>query len=356
MFFFTIRTFSLRSFYFRFFIYIYINSINWRYGWKSYLLPSNCCWFLGRTLPVIKFLSYMPEIAYEIRKNKSHSAIKSTCLSSQGKHLAYDWVQCFGCDICSKEFSPKYNLDRHLKVHSGKKPFKCDICEKQFTWRGCLQPFKCEVCKKQFTYKGSLQRHSRIHSGEKPVKCEVCNKQFSRQEGLQHHSIIHSGVKSFKCQVCGKHFRSSGTLQYHSIVYFGIRQFKCELRRKTFTRRGSIWLHARIHFGENHLNVMFVINSLGCVELYKLIQESIQVKNHLFCDGRTIIGRCKDGTFYHFHAFVMIEIIALLDVDLYRPRWLYSLKRIMFERMMSGMAMFLFVRCVCDSYNESIYV
>ncbi|TFK60860.1 hypothetical protein BDN72DRAFT_965491 [Pluteus cervinus] len=39
----------------------------------------------------------------------------------------------FVCDLCSKDFTAKHNLDSHKKSHLGIKPFQCGNCEKRFT-------------------------------------------------------------------------------------------------------------------------------------------------------------------------------------------------------------------------------
>ena len=124
--------------------------------------------------------SYIPEIAYQIIKNKSQSSSSSTCQSNQVKGVTNDLVQQLHSRTPSREHQ-----------------------------------FKCAVCNKQFTRRGNLQKHSRIHSGEKPFKCELCSKQFARKGDLDVHLRIHSGEKPFKCEHCFKQFSRKGSLKRH---------------------------------------------------------------------------------------------------------------------------------------------
>jgi KRAB domain-containing zinc finger protein len=40
---------------------------------------------------------------------------------------------------------------------------------------------------------GNLQRHIRKHTGDKPYKCDVCGKGFSENCSLQRHIRIYTG-------------------------------------------------------------------------------------------------------------------------------------------------------------------
>ena len=77
---------------------------------------------------------------------------------------------------CLKEFTTRWSLTRHLKIHSGVKTFKCNQCNKQF-----IQ--KC-----------SLTRHEQIHLQEKPWICDYinCEKRFKLKEYLDIHKKCHT--------------------------------------------------------------------------------------------------------------------------------------------------------------------
>ena len=49
----------------------------------------------------------------------------------------------------------------------------------------------CDVCGKRFYQKTDHRRHMRTHTGEKPYKCDVCLKYFSRKGNMEAHRRLH---------------------------------------------------------------------------------------------------------------------------------------------------------------------
>ncbi|XP_052764947.1 zinc finger and BTB domain-containing protein 49-like isoform X19 [Mya arenaria] len=63
--------------------------------------------------------------------------------------------------------------------------------------QGYSKKHVCPLCEKAFKGKGDLTRHLRIHTGEKPFKCEICGRSFTQKSVLKSHSItVHNIVPS----------------------------------------------------------------------------------------------------------------------------------------------------------------
>lgn len=50
----------------------------------------------------------------------------------------------------------------------------------------------CPYCEKNLDTKYKLERHVRTHTGEKPFECEVCKTRFNQKSSLKTHSTIHA--------------------------------------------------------------------------------------------------------------------------------------------------------------------
>ncbi|KAF7689231.1 zinc finger protein 135-like [Silurus meridionalis] len=176
------------------------------------------------------------------------------------------------CPDCGKVFTNSSSYNRHMRIHSGERPFQCPHCNKAFTQ---LSSFK---------------NHQRIHTGEKPYRCSECTKNFSRSDALQRHQKTHTGEKPYQCAHCPKTFARLHVLQNHQWTHTGIKPYQCSQCGKTFSRLCSFKIHKRRHTGERP----YLCGTCG-----KQFVDASNLKNHLRTHTKERPYRCSqcDKTF-----------------------------------------------------------
>ena len=107
---------------------------------------------------------------------------------------------------------------------------------------------KCNICSKVFSNKYSLRRHIKNHTEEKPYSCLTCGRKFSQKHHLIRHQVVHTEVKPFKCSICpeGRFFKTKDTLNSH-LVYHYEPKFPCSLcDHKSYTK-SNLRRHLKTH-------------------------------------------------------------------------------------------------------------
>jgi predicted RNA-binding Zn-ribbon protein involved in translation (DUF1610 family) len=79
--------------------------------------------------------------------------------------------------------------------------------------------FKCPQCTRRFTHRGNLNRHVRTHTGEKPYTCPHCGKRFTMSSNMKIHIRTHTRERPFICAIpgCQRSFTTSSDKKKHGI-------------------------------------------------------------------------------------------------------------------------------------------
>ncbi|KAG7255082.1 hypothetical protein CRUP_017881 [Coryphaenoides rupestris] len=92
------------------------------------------------------------------------------------------------------------------------------------------RPYACPVdtCDRRFSRSDELTRHIRIHTGQKPFQCRICMRNFSRSDHLTTHIRTHTGEKPFACEICGRKFARSDERKRHTKIHLRQKDKKAE--------------------------------------------------------------------------------------------------------------------------------
>lgn len=90
------------------------------------------------------------------------------------------------------------------------------------------RPYACPVdsCPRRFSRSDELTRHMRTHTGQKPFQCRICMRNFSRSDHLTTHIRTHTGEKPFACDICGRRFARSDERRRHMKIHLKEQQKK----------------------------------------------------------------------------------------------------------------------------------
>ncbi len=114
-------------------------------------------------------------------------------------------------------------------VKSGEKPKQKDLKK-----RRTKKSFTCTQCGTSFTNKYDLELHMRVHTGQKPFTCDQCGKSFSQSSSLKDHINIHTREKLYTCDQCGKTFLRSSHLKNHLRVHTKEKPHSCFCVKRVF--------------------------------------------------------------------------------------------------------------------------
>uniref|UniRef100_UPI0037E7684A early growth response protein 1-like n=1 Tax=Semicossyphus pulcher TaxID=241346 RepID=UPI0037E7684A len=83
------------------------------------------------------------------------------------------------------------------------------------------RPYACPAdgCDRRFSRSDELTRHVRVHTGQKPFQCRICMRSFSRSDHLTTHIRTHTGEKPFACEQCGRKFARSDERKRHAKIH-----------------------------------------------------------------------------------------------------------------------------------------
>ncbi|XP_051541128.1 PR domain zinc finger protein 15 isoform X1 [Myxocyprinus asiaticus] len=229
-------------------------------------------------------------------------SMKREELEANGEEASKYRKEPSACPVCSKVFSCRSNMNKHLLTHGDKK-YTCEICGRKFFRVDVLRDhihvhfkdialmdeqeredfikkigismeesdessdeedekndpvhhkYSCKKCQVTFAKGRDYLKHIMDMHKEKGYNCTMCNRRFALKATYNAHLVIHRdrlvdpSVQKYihPCEMCGRIFNSIGNLERHKIIHTGVKSHGCDQCGKSFARKDMLKEHLRVH-------------------------------------------------------------------------------------------------------------